>query len=131
MGKCLMMINCGVFFIVALLFTFFHSSAVSFCSHVTPQEFTIDNINDFACEWIFDRACPDTEAIRFYLYTRKNINESQFIHIDDTFETSNLSQSNFNPQHQTKVIIHGFRSDMFLTPLYEMKDGKAKLIKID
>lgn len=26
MGKCLMMINCGIFFVVALLFTFFHFS---------------------------------------------------------------------------------------------------------
>lgn len=70
-----------------------------------------------------NRTCPDPE-VRFYLYTRSNIDERQLIHVDDTRDASNLSSSFFNPQHPSKIIIHGFRSDMFLTPLYAMKMGE-------
>lgn len=77
------------------------------------------------CHWINNRTCPDYE-IRFYLYTRDNADERQLINIDDTWESSNLSSSFFNPQKPSKIIIHGFRADMFLTPLFNMKTGKTK-----
>lgn len=75
------------------------------------------------CHWITNRSCPDPE-IRFFLFTRSNINEQQLIHIDETWDESNLSTSFFNPKHPSKIIIHGFRSDMFLTPLFRMKTGR-------
>lgn len=80
----------------------------------------IDNSNE--CHWINDRKCPDSE-VRFYLYTRSNAgdDERQLIHIDDSWEMSNLSSSFFMPKQPSKIIIHGFRSDMFLTPLIKMK----------
>lgn len=73
-----------------------------------------------------DKSCPDPE-VRFYLFTRFNVDERQLIYIDDTWEASNLSASFFNPQQPSKIIIHGFRSDMFLTPLFEMKTGKQRV----
>jgi hypothetical protein len=82
----------------------------------------IDN-GDGMCHWITDRTCPDPE-VRFYLYTRSNVDERQLIHIDDSWEASNLSSSLFDPRHASKIIIHGFRADMFLTPLFEMKNGE-------
>lgn len=88
------------------------------------ESFDEPTINNTAgCHWIRDRKCPDSE-VRFYLYTRSNVDEKQLISINDTWESSNLSSSYFNPQNPTKIIIHGFRSDMFLTPLFKMKTGK-------
>lgn len=75
------------------------------------------------CSWIVDRPCPDDD-VKFYLFTRKNPRDRQSIHADETWDKSNLSSSNFNPMHPTKIIIHGYNSDMFLTPLIEMKDGE-------
>lgn len=76
-----------------------------------------------SCVWIFDRKCPDDD-IKFYLYTKRNPNDRQTIHVDETWAKSNISQSNFNPNHPVKIIIHGYNSDMFLTPLIQMKEGK-------
>lgn len=86
----------------------------------TAQQATPANLT---CEWIdVDQKCPDAN-IRFYLYTRSNIDSEQLIAIDDSRDSSNLSASNFNINHETKVIVHGFRADMFMEPLYKMKDG--------
>jgi pancreatic lipase-related protein 2 len=80
--------------------------------------------NSTACHWIYNQTCPDPE-IRFYLYTRSNPDERQLI---NTGESSNISSSFFNPQKPSKIIIHGFRADMFLTPLFRMKTGKMKKV---
>lgn len=74
------------------------------------------------CKWIFDENCPNPD-IKFYLYTQKNPQDRQLIHIDETWEKSNLSDSHFNPNDATKIILHGYNSDMFLTPLIQMKGG--------
>uniref|UniRef100_A0AAG5DUT5 Lipase domain-containing protein n=1 Tax=Anopheles atroparvus TaxID=41427 RepID=A0AAG5DUT5_ANOAO len=79
------------------------------------SSFTIGN-----CVWVVDRPCPDSE-IRFYLFTRSNPDDRQYIHIDESWEASNISSSYFNPAHPVKVIIHGYNADMFLTPLINMK----------
>lgn len=90
----------------------------------------VDNIvDDERCHWISNQTCPDPE-IRFYLYTRSNIDERQPIHIDDTSYASNLSSSFFDPQRPTKIIIHGFRSDMYLTPLFHMKTGEFHILRV-
>lgn len=74
------------------------------------------------CKWIFNGKCPNQD-IKFYLYTRKNQQDRQYIHVDETWQKSNLSESYFNPNHPVKVILHGYNSDMFLTPLIQMKKG--------
>lgn len=68
--------------------------------------------------------CPSSD-IKFYLYTRKNQQDRQLIYADGM--NSNLSNSNFNPGDPTKIILHGYNSDMFLTPLIQMKGGKLLL----
>uniref|UniRef100_A0A1A9W5E4 Lipase domain-containing protein n=1 Tax=Glossina brevipalpis TaxID=37001 RepID=A0A1A9W5E4_9MUSC len=73
------------------------------------------------CIWTVDRKCPDRDIL-FYLYTRKNPKDRQFVHIDGTLKKSNLTLSYFNKLHPTKIIIHGYNSDMFLHPLQLMKD---------
>lgn len=80
--------------------------------------------------FVDDRKCPDSE-VRFYLYTRDNVDERQLIYIDDTLDASNLSSSLFKPELPNKIIIHGFRADMFLTPLYKMKAGECALYSFE
>lgn len=80
-------------------------------------------VNIGPCIWVFSGKCPHPD-IKFYLYTRKNTKDRQSIRVDETWEKSNLSNSFFNPNHPTKVIVHGYNSDMFLTPLIQMKEGK-------
>lgn len=82
----------------------------------------VKTVNIGPCKWVFDEKCPNSD-IKFYLYTRKNAQDRQLIHVDETWEKSNLSDSNFNPNEPTKIILHGYNSDMFLTPLIQMKRG--------
>lgn len=81
-------------------------------------------VNIGPCKWIFSEKCPNPD-IKFYLYTRKNQQDRQLIYIDETYEKSNLSNSHFNPNDPTKIILHGYNSDMFLTPLIQMKGGRV------
>lgn len=115
----LMMINCsgGSFFILLFSLALVITAMETSPAKVEPS-FDVDR--EARAE---NRTCPDPE-VRFYLYTRSNIDEQQLIHADDTRDASNLSSSFFNPQHPSKIIIHGFRSDMFLTPLHAMKTGE-------
>lgn len=74
------------------------------------------------CTWVINKNCPD-ENVRFYLYTNKNSKDRQLVHVDTTWDSSNISSSYYDPAHPVKIIIHGYNSDMFLQPLIEMKDG--------
>lgn len=86
-------------------------------------------INIGPCTWIIDRKCPDND-ISFYLYTRNNRKDRQHLYVDDSLETSNLSDTFFDPSHPVKIIVHGYNSDMFLTPLIQMKEGLCHFFSI-
>lgn len=75
------------------------------------------------CKWVINRECPDND-IKYYLYTRRNAHQRQYLKIGRTWEQSNISHSYFNPHHEVKIILHGYNSDMYLTPLIDMKDGE-------
>lgn len=77
------------------------------------------------CIFVGDRQCPDPD-IKFYLFTKRNRNDRQLIHASDSWDKSNLSASYFDAEIPTKVIMHGFNSDMFLSSLIDMKDGKDR-----
>lgn len=81
------------------------------------------DINVGPCTWVIDRKCPD-DNIGFYLFTRHNMRDRQYIHIDNNSKLSNISLSYFDAKYPVKIIIHGYNSDMFLQPLIDMKDGK-------
>lgn len=83
-------------------------------------------INVGPCTWVIDRKCPD-ENIGFYLFTRHNLRDRQYIHIDANSKTSNISLSYFDSRYPVKIIIHGYNSDMFLQPLIDMKDGERSI----
>lgn len=78
------------------------------------------DINIGTCTWILDRKCPD-EDVKFWLFTQTNPDDRQAIHVDESWEKSNLSTSFFDPQFPVKIIVHGYNSDMQLTPLIDMK----------
>lgn len=87
------------------------------------------------CTWIIERNCPDKD-VRFWLFTRKNPEERQNIYIDETWENSNLSSSYYDPNYPVKIIIHGYNSDMHITPLIEMRQeylqkGDFNLLYVD
>ncbi|XP_076546803.1 lipase member H [Osmia lignaria lignaria] len=65
-----------------------------------------------------NQTCPDKE-ITFFLYTRRNFNESQQILVDET--SSNLAQTNFDPSKPTKIVIHGYDSNMMLSYLVDVR----------
>lgn len=94
-------------------------AATTTIAPVPDRNFTLGS-----CTWIVDHKCPDDDNIGVYLFTRRNPNDRQRIHIDETWEKSNLSTSHFNPADPVKIIIHGYNSDMFLSSLIEMKDGE-------
>lgn len=80
-----------------------------------------------------NRTCPDTE-ITFHLFTRKNPHDSQEIFVNAT--GSNLKLLNFDPKAPTKIIVHGYNSDMDLDSLVEirneyLKKAKSNLIALD
>lgn len=110
----------------------FHSSLVKcafpFTSIINDKTNKMDNrqnrlqVNIGPCKWIFSEKCPNSD-IKFFLYTKKNPQDRQLIYIDETWDKSNLSDSHFNPNDPSKIILHGYNSDMFLTPLIQMKGG--------
>lgn len=79
-----------------------------------------DSIYIGPCTWVIDRKCPDKD-VKFWLFTQSNPDERQAIYIGDTWERSNLSTSFYDPTFPVKIIIHGYNSDMQLTPLIDMK----------
>lgn len=79
------------------------------------------------CTWAIDRKCPDND-ITFYLYTRKNPTDRQYLYIDNSLSTSNLTDSYYDSKHPSKIIIHGYNADMFMHPLQMMKMGKRSYI---
>lgn len=77
--------------------------------------------------------CPDDE-ITFFLYTRSNPHEGLQIHVNDTW--SNLNEINYAGNSSTKIIVHGYNSDMQLDSLVDirneyLKKGPFNLIAVD
>lgn len=102
------------------MYIYFIVVSLSYASKDSNLKETSTQMNnvDSPCQWIdVDRKCSDSQ-IRFYLYTRSNIDDMQLMEIDEDW-----NDTNFNPHVASKILIHGFRSDMFLEPLYQMKTG--------
>ncbi|XP_032583719.1 phospholipase A1 member A [Drosophila sechellia] len=90
----------------------------------TPTSTTPPSNRDITvgpCKWAIGRSCPDPD-VKYYIYTRHNPMDRQCLHIDESLEKSNLTDSYFNPRYPTKIIIHGYNSDMFLHPLQQMRE---------
>ncbi|EDW11506.1 pancreatic lipase-related protein 2 [Drosophila mojavensis] len=102
---------------------------------VTTKPVTSRDITIGPCKWAIGRSCPDPD-VKYYIYTRQNVMDRQNLHIGESAEQSNLTNSNFNPRNPTKILIHGYNSDMFLSPLQQMRDeylakGDYNIIYVD
>lgn len=111
----------------------------SFALKVDGQESNNTEANDSIfigpCSWILNRKCPDKD-VKFWLFTQSNPDDRQAVYVDDSWEKSNLSSSFYDPNFPVKIIIHGYNSDMQLTPLIDMKQeylqrGKYNLFFAD
>ncbi|XP_044733591.1 phospholipase A1-like [Chrysoperla carnea] len=72
------------------------------------------------CILILSQSCPDSD-VNFYLYNRKYSEVPEPIHVGETLSDTNITKSSFNRNLPTKIIIHGYNSDMFLSVLVEIK----------
>ncbi|XP_037931825.1 lipase member H-like [Teleopsis dalmanni] len=54
-----------------------------------------------------------TDIVKFYLFTRENPKDPQILSI---YDLNSINISNYNPEHRTKIIIHGWRSSYERTP---------------
>lgn len=75
------------------------------------------------CKIVINEPCPYPD-IKFYLYTRKRPNFPQPILVGNSTNNSNITKTDFNHRFPTKIIIHGYNSDMFLSALVEIKRRK-------
>ncbi|XP_043270402.1 phospholipase A1-like [Venturia canescens] len=83
------------------------------------------------------QSCPDEEVTffpRFFLYTRDNPSNAQQIRVNGTW--SNLIEINYSKNYPTKIVIHGYNSNMHLSPLVDIKNEylkkePANLIAVD
>lgn len=86
----------------------------------------INNKRDFffgPCLVHRNQTCPDDE-ITFFLYTRNNLNSGFQLFVNDT--NSNLHDSYFNSNNPTKIIIHGYNSNMQLDSLVDIRNEYLK-----
>jgi len=106
------------------------------------QTFVVSNVDnnhldkDFfvgPCLVNTNQTCPD-EEVNFFLYTKRNPEEAQQLLVNDT--DSNLADTNFVAAMPTKIIVHGYNSDMQLSYLVNirtkyLKRGGYNLIAVD
>ncbi|XP_063697710.1 phospholipase A1 [Culicoides brevitarsis] len=118
-----------------LILAFFTKNIDRSLSHPAKADRARGSVDIGPCVWVLDRECPDPD-VKFYLFTRENPEDRQYVHVDKTLEESNLTNSYFDPFNPVKIIIHGYNADMFLTPLIDMKKeyllrGEYNLFYVD
>ncbi|CAL7945678.1 unnamed protein product [Xylocopa violacea] len=65
-----------------------------------------------------NKTCPDSE-VTFFLYTKRNPEFGKQVLVDET--SSNLKDTNFEPSNPTKIVVHGYDSDMQLSYLVNVR----------
>lgn len=73
------------------------------------------------CKLVVNDLCPAPD-VNFFLYTKKYITVPEAVRIGSDPHVSNLSSTAFNPKNPTKIIVHGYNSDMHLSALVEIKN---------
>ncbi|XP_015116438.1 uncharacterized protein LOC107040733 [Diachasma alloeum] len=125
------LLSMGVFGVVL-------SNSVTYRVHRTDKksrQFGVNHRDYFLgpCLVHTNQTCPDDE-VTFFLYTRENPGSSRQILVNDS--SSNLHETNFNPRHPTKIIVHGYNSDMRLDSLVDIRNeylrkGSYNIIAVD
>lgn len=69
------------------------------------------------------RVCPDPD-VTFFLYTKGYPENPENITVGTNNWESNLNETKFDPSKPSKIIIHGYNSDMYLNVLVEIRRGR-------
>ncbi|XP_014247560.1 pancreatic triacylglycerol lipase-like [Cimex lectularius] len=77
-----------------------------------------------SCPIILENEPCNSDTVKFFLYTRKNMNDSQYVKITD--EADNITNSFYKDDLKTKIIVHGYNADMNLSVLVKLKDAYLK-----
>lgn len=70
-----------------------------------------------------NQTCPDKE-VTFFLFTKRNPKTWQQVLVDGS--GSNLGRTNFNASNPTKIVVHGYDSDMELSYLVDVRNEYLK-----
>lgn len=73
---------------------------------------------------MFCRICPDPD-INYFLYTQSHRESPEIIRIGADPLVSNLTNTAFDPSKPTKVIVHGYNSEMDLPALVAIRNGNC------
>ncbi|XP_011501172.1 PREDICTED: phospholipase A1 member A-like [Ceratosolen solmsi marchali] len=111
-----------------LLLTLLHrafTQSFSFSNSIANNQYILTT-KDFLlgpCLVNTNQICPDRE-IGFFLFTRKNKILGQKIFVNSS--GSNLGDTYFQSQDPTKIIVHGYNSDMQLDSLVDIRQEYLK-----
>ncbi|KAJ9580488.1 hypothetical protein L9F63_024331, partial [Diploptera punctata] len=124
--------------IIRLHLVFLHLFLIASCTHgerypVSIKIFQTSELHFGRCRLVIDGTCPDPD-VKFFLYTRKNPSEPQKVDLSEGM--LNLTSSNFNRNHGTKFVIHGYNSDMHLDVLENIRkayleEGEYNVFAVD
>lgn len=121
--------NLQIKFVIYLVFTIILQLNNAVCQIIITNNIDINigfSQRDFIigpCLVHGSTSCPDKE-VTFFLYTRKNPTDGHEIIVNDT--DSNLNDTNFNPKQPTKILIHGYNSNMQLEALVDIRNEYLK-----
>ncbi|KAJ8966503.1 hypothetical protein NQ317_019648 [Molorchus minor] len=98
----------------------------NFPSDLTPEKLQTrqSTLNFGPCRIVVNPTCPDPD-VTFYLWNRQHP-EPQPVEVGTRVDHSNLIKINFNPSEPSKIIIHGYNSDMLLNALAEIRKEYLK-----
>ncbi|XP_058804306.1 uncharacterized protein LOC131671704 [Phymastichus coffea] len=118
----------GLLVTSTLLFGYILSADYSHSSSKSAKDYFIG-----PCLINTNQTCPDPE-VSFFLFTRQNLRLAQQILVNAT--ESNLDQTFFNSTLPTKIIVHGYNSDMELDSLINIRaeylnKGRSNVIAVD
>ncbi|KAJ8935331.1 hypothetical protein NQ318_016624 [Aromia moschata] len=77
------------------------------------------------CRIVLNPTCPDPD-VTFFLWNRGHAEKPQEIRVGSRLDHSNLRAIDFDPTKPSKIIIHGYNSDMFLNALAEIRKEYVK-----
>ncbi|XP_066142114.1 pancreatic triacylglycerol lipase-like isoform X1 [Euwallacea fornicatus] len=78
-----------------------------------------------ACRIVINPQCPDPD-VTFWMYTMTHPENPEQIFAATHVRGTNLDRTTFNASRPTKVIVHGYNSNMFLTALAALRKEYLK-----
>ncbi|XP_050310460.1 lipase member H-like [Anthonomus grandis grandis] len=82
-------------------------------------------INIGPCRIVLYSECPDPE-VTFFMYSTAHPESPEQVYTSTNLRGTNLQKTSFDPRKPTKVIIHGYNSNMFLSALTELRQEYLK-----